>query len=336
MPRKLEHKRAPTTVVIDGREYTLSELARKIGITSDCMRARYRKGLRGRDLLESPRRWSGDVTKLCREIAERTGIGFKTIISRYQRGMRGDDLARPKMSPRDHAGKLFLYHGEWHTISEIAKILGVKSSTVRVRVTDGYGGEVEGLLRDIGERTNKADLTDQPFGKLTAVREVGRNKYGRVLWECRCECGNPKPIVVSTANLRSGNTASCGCVKLDELRSRRVDRTGERYGRFLVLGPAPADGLWRVKCLECKTETEKHSNYLSTIKHRSAQEPLSGRCRCRRVEHLRAFGFPITFREIGELIGRGESNVRTLLQRGYSPEEILTMPRRRRTGDHAA
>lgn len=62
----------------------------------------------------------------------------------------------------------------------------------------------------------KIDLTGQPFGRLVVIRENGR-KNGRVTWLCRClgrqgdDCGNE--VVVTTSDLRSGNTQSCGCLQ---------------------------------------------------------------------------------------------------------------------------
>ena len=62
----------------------------------------------------------------------------------------------------------------------------------------------------------KIDLTGQPFGRLIVIREYGRDKWGRVLWLCRClgkngdDCG--KEVIVSTNDLRRGHTKSCGCL----------------------------------------------------------------------------------------------------------------------------
>lgn len=56
----------------------------------------------------------------------------------------------------------------------------------------------------------KIDLTGQPFGRLVVIREYGRTKDGRVTWLCRCECG--AETVVSTHDLRSEHTQSCGCM----------------------------------------------------------------------------------------------------------------------------
>ena len=55
----------------------------------------------------------------------------------------------------------------------------------------------------------KLDLRRMQFGRLVVVEEVGRSKSRKVLWRCRCACGNE--TVVSSGELRSGNTTSCGC-----------------------------------------------------------------------------------------------------------------------------
>ena len=59
----------------------------------------------------------------------------------------------------------------------------------------------------------KIDLTGQPFGRLIVIREYGRAKDRQVTWLCRCECGGE--VVVKEGNLRSENTQSCGCLRLE-------------------------------------------------------------------------------------------------------------------------
>lgn len=54
-----------------------------------------------------------------------------------------------------------------------------------------------------------AQLGGQRFGRLVANRIVGR-KYGRVCWECLCDCGTI--CVVTSGHLRQG-TLSCGCAR---------------------------------------------------------------------------------------------------------------------------
>lgn len=55
------------------------------------------------------------------------------------------------------------------------------------------------------------NLTGMTFGKLTALKAVGKNKHNCYLWKCVCLCGNTS--IVATNDLTSGNTQSCGCQK---------------------------------------------------------------------------------------------------------------------------
>jgi len=53
------------------------------------------------------------------------------------------------------------------------------------------------------------DLTAQRYGRLTVVAPAGHIGRGRA-WLCRCECGGE--TVTTVGKLRSGHTASCGCL----------------------------------------------------------------------------------------------------------------------------
>lgn len=61
------------------------------------------------------------------------------------------------------------------------------------------------------------DLTDLVYGKLTVLYRDTTRK--RTIWVCRCTCGTIK--AVAAANLKSGNTTSCGCFALEAKRSRK-------------------------------------------------------------------------------------------------------------------
>lgn len=55
------------------------------------------------------------------------------------------------------------------------------------------------------------DLTGERFGKLVAVKPTNDRRHGEIVWECLCDCGNT--TYVSSGNLNSGNTQSCGCLR---------------------------------------------------------------------------------------------------------------------------
>lgn len=58
------------------------------------------------------------------------------------------------------------------------------------------------------------DLTGRKFGKLTVVEFKGSNNKTGALWLCKCECGNEK--IITSRNLLSGVTKSCGCLSKEK------------------------------------------------------------------------------------------------------------------------
>jgi hypothetical protein len=73
------------------------------------------------------------------------------------------------------------------------------------------------------------DLTSQRFGRLTVIKEAGRNARGKALWLCRCDCGNE--TIVEGCSLTSGNTRSCGCFGRE--RSSEANKThGMKHTRI--------------------------------------------------------------------------------------------------------
>jgi hypothetical protein len=65
------------------------------------------------------------------------------------------------------------------------------------------------------------DITGQVFGRLTVIgishRYRRSPRISIVHWLCRCACG--VEVAISTSDLRSENTRSCGCL-LREISSR--------------------------------------------------------------------------------------------------------------------
>ena len=98
------------------------------------------------------------------------------------------------------------------------------------------------------------DLTGQQFGLLTVV-DRAPNTTGDARWNCHCSCGNG--TVSWGANLRSGNTTSCGCVKTSENPKRWLRLEGQRFGRLVAITIAPktrrGNRDWVCRC-DCGTE----------------------------------------------------------------------------------
>lgn len=66
------------------------------------------------------------------------------------------------------------------------------------------------LVKEVSEMIGKK------FGRLTILEECEeRDKYHYKVYKCKCDCGNI--IYVNSNKLKSGNTKSCGCLKIEKL-----------------------------------------------------------------------------------------------------------------------
>lgn len=81
---------------------------------------------------------------------------------------------------------------------------------------------------------NLIDLTGKTFKRLK-VLEMAKEESaacGYPAWKCQCECG--KTVIVLGANLRSGATRSCGCLRNDTNRkigALRAARNRQENGK---------------------------------------------------------------------------------------------------------
>lgn len=72
------------------------------------------------------------------------------------------------------------------------------------------------------------DITGQKFGRLTAIRYSGGEK-----WLCDCDCGNQS--LVRGSHLRSGQTQSCGGKGRSCIRRELADLSGVVFGNLTVI-----------------------------------------------------------------------------------------------------
>ena len=128
--------------------------------------------------------------------------------------LTGQRFGRLTVIERDFSRKDECTSAYWLCKCDCGNITSVSSSNLR-------RGNVKscGCLRVI-------DLTGQRFGRLTVIERDLNNKGNGAYWLCKCDCGNIKSIY--GGNLRSGNTKSCGCLRV-------IDLTGQRFGRLTVI-----------------------------------------------------------------------------------------------------
>ena len=124
------------------------------------------------------------------------------------------------------------------------------------------------IVKPLGERPYE-DLSNKKFGKLTAVRAVGRNKGSRVLWLCKCDCKNF--FITTASDLKALKCLSCGCLS-KEPKFQNLE--GKVFTRWTVLKDEGGD---KVFC-RCKCGTERW------VSKSNLKGKVSTSCGCRRKE----------------------------------------------------
>ena len=127
------------------------------------------------------------------------------------------------------------------------------------------------------KRADVSEIVGSKVGKLFIKSYFRAGKL--VKYNCVCECG--KETIVSRPNLRSGHTRSCGCLVGIKVRERRIDLTGKRFGKFLVIEKDPnerdyAGTYWLCKC-DCGREVSVFGGSLRQGKSTSCGCSLIGR-----------------------------------------------------------
>jgi hypothetical protein len=94
----------------------------------------------------------------------------------------------------------------WECKCDCGNTIYVVGQSLRSGATKSCGC----LQKELISKKTKKDIVGDKYGKLTVIKRYGSDEDKRILWECKCDCGNT--CVVSGKSLRSGNTKSCGCL----------------------------------------------------------------------------------------------------------------------------
>lgn len=89
------------------------------------------------------------------------------------------------------------------------------------------------------------DLTGMKFGELTVIEIADSTPNGKV-WRCKCSCGKFTNVV--SARLLSGKTKSCGHIKYEHKRIKKL--IGKKFGRLVILSESERSGYCICEC-EC-------------------------------------------------------------------------------------
>lgn len=100
------------------------------------------------------------------------------------------------------------------------------------------------------------NLIGKTFGRLKVVDfaddYVSPSGKHRRRWACQCLCGRKELVYVTTTDLKSGHTSSCGCYFREKSASTKLkDISGMEFGRLTVLNKTNYKGKntkWLCQC----------------------------------------------------------------------------------------
>lgn len=144
------------------------------------------------------------------------------------------------------------------------------------------------------------------FGRLTVLRQTHvKDEKQNCLWECVCECG--KYTLVPKYRLMSGQTESCGCLRLQSLEKaaqsfpKSKDLTGSTIGLLTVVSKFSKDRKgWKYFC-RCQCGNERIS-YGYALLRKTSSFPAS--CGCKGIGII---GQKIGFLTVIEKVGKYDS-----------------------------
>lgn len=182
-----------------------------------------------------------------------------------------------------------------------------------IRVVDGYslrsGGSKSCGKCGIKKNKKVIDMTGWnmwehgvPNSKITVIRQLP-TQDGRAMWECKCNCGNPKTFKATGLNLRNGTITSCGCRHSEAVIK---NRTGQIINDIYI-GEIVGQNKYGCILYDCTCFCGKH--FIST-----ATRIIDG--------HTKSCGC---------LASKGERKIQTLLEQNnilfikeYPLEKVLT------------
>ncbi|MCM1223960.1 MAG: hypothetical protein NC548_56865 [Lachnospiraceae bacterium] len=105
-------------------------------------------------------------------------------------------------------------------------------------------------------------MSGQRFGRLIAVERTNSSTDGdhAPIWRCVCDCG--KEVLVTSGNLMSGKTQSCGCEKAESLLSlhqKNIVHGG--YSKNSDAATKRLFGIWIGMKRRCESPGHKDYHY---------------------------------------------------------------------------
>lgn len=203
------------------------------------------------------------------------------------------------------------------------------------------------------------DLTNQRFGRLIALKNVGTDNKYSILWECVCDCGNT--IVVPSRELLREHKKSCGCIKETykikhgyskhplydcwvSMKARCNNKRNPKYSSYGERGISVCEEWENSFCsfLEWSLQNGYNQNLtLDRIDNNKGYYPENCRWTTRKVQqnntrhnrYIEYNGETKTLAQWCELLNLKYSTMNNRFLHGYTPKEAFETPIKTRQGE---
>lgn len=108
----------------------------------------------------------------------------------------------------------------------------IKTCKICGKEFNAYNSKMKYCSMECSTKSRIRDLTGQKFGRLTAIKIIGKDKNNHKIWLCKCDCGNETQVAGTL--LIEGKTKSCGCLK-KQITSRRFKTHGLSNTRLFTI-----------------------------------------------------------------------------------------------------
>lgn len=99
---------------------------------------------------------------------------------------------------------------------------------------------------DNEKNMSRNDISNKKVNMLTAIKKVGKNKWGHSMWLCLCDCGETKEVASNVFN--RGHAFSCGCTKHARLSQSKIKHGLQKH---------PLYNIYKAMIYRCYNESNK-------------------------------------------------------------------------------
>lgn len=147
-------------------------------------------------------------TKLRKGETKSCGCLVKEVNSKNAIDMTGQQYGR--LTVLERAGSTNAGIAKWLCQCTCGNKIIVQGNHLR----NGHTLSCGCIQKEKASQLNVKDITNQKFGKLTAIKRLDKKQGTNYIWLCQCDCGNTYETSIN--NLTQGRVNSCGCLGLSK------------------------------------------------------------------------------------------------------------------------